>query len=65
MLGARGRLGWALAAIVLISACSGGTTTTGGPTSTPGASKTLRIGSFDRPVAVSYTHLTLPTICSV
>jgi phosphonate transport system substrate-binding protein len=55
MLSTRGRLGWALAAVILISACGGGTSTSGGATSTPGASKTLRIGSFDRPVVFAFT----------
>ena len=49
-----GRLGWVLATIVLISACSG-TATPGGATSTPGASKTARIGSFDRPIIFAFT----------
>jgi len=49
-----GRLGWVLATIVLISACSG-TATPGGATSTPGASKTDRIGSFNRPIIFAFT----------
>jgi len=49
-----GRLGWVLATIILISACSG-TATPGGATSTPGASKTARIGSFDRPIIFAFT----------
>ena len=35
MLSTRGRLGWALAAVILITACGGGTSTSGGATSTP------------------------------
>src|SRR5260370_39117266 len=54
MLSTRGRLGWALAAVILISACGGGTSPSGA-TSTPGASKTARIGSFDRPVVFAFT----------
>jgi len=50
-----GRLGWVLAAIVLISACSGGASTSGGATSTPGASKTDRIGSFNKPIIFAFT----------
>jgi phosphonate transport system substrate-binding protein len=50
-----GRLGWVLAAIVLISACTSTSTSGGGATSTPGASKTLRIGSFDRPIIFAFT----------
>jgi phosphonate transport system substrate-binding protein len=49
-----GRLGWVLATIVLISACSGAATP-GGATSTPGASKSARIGSFDRPIIFAFT----------
>ena len=57
MLGSsRGRLGWALAAILLVTACSGPTSSSGGAaTSTPGASKTLRVGSFDRPIIFAFT----------
>ena len=57
MLGnSRGRLGWALAAILLVTACSGATSSSGGAaTSTPGASKTLRVGSFDRPIIFAFT----------
>ena len=57
MLSTRGRLGWALAAVLLISACAGGTSTSGGgaATSTPAASKTARIGSFDRPIIFAFT----------
>src|SRR6266567_1718634 len=55
MLSTRGRLGWALAAVILITACGGGTSTSGGATSTPGASKTARIGSFDRPIIFAFT----------
>ena len=50
-----GRLGWVLAAIFLISACTGGTATPGGGSSTPAPSKTLRIGSFDRPIIFAFT----------
>jgi len=53
MLSTRGRLGWALAAVVLITACGGGTSTSGG--ATPAASKTARIGSFDRPIIFAFT----------
>jgi phosphonate transport system substrate-binding protein len=53
MLSTRGRLGWALAAVILITACGGGTSTSGG--ATPAASKTLRVGSFDRPVVFAFT----------
>jgi phosphonate transport system substrate-binding protein len=49
-----GRLGWALAAVLLISACTG-TATPGGASSTPAASKTPRIGSFDRPIIFAFT----------
>ena len=55
MLSIRGRLGWALAAVVLITACSGGTSTSGGGTNTPAPSKTVRIGSFDRPIIFAFT----------
>jgi phosphonate transport system substrate-binding protein len=54
MLSIRGRLGWVLAAVVVIAAC-GGTATPGGGTSTPAASKTTRIGSFDRPIVFAFT----------
>src|SRR5438270_9550460 len=47
----RGRLGWVLAAVVLIAACGGGTSGGG----TPAPSKTTRIGSFDRPVVFAFT----------
>ncbi len=50
-----GRLGWVLAAIVLISACSGGASTSGGGTNAPAASKTPRVGSFDRPIIFAFT----------
>src|SRR6266852_7608714 len=53
MLSTRGRLGWALAAVILITACGGGTSTSGG--ATPAASKTLRVGSFDRPIIFAFT----------
>lgn len=54
--GSRGRLGWALAAVVLIAACGGGTSSSGaGATSTPAASKTASIGSFDRPIIFAFT----------
>src|SRR5947199_9959304 len=53
MLSTRGRLGWALAAVILIAACGGGTSTTGGATAA--ASKTARIGSFDRPIIFAFT----------
>ncbi len=49
------RLGWVLAAIVLISACSGGASTSGGGTNAPAASKTPRVGSFDRPIIFAFT----------
>jgi len=52
MLSIRGRLGWALAAVVLIASC-GGTSTPGG--STPAPSKTVRVGSFDRPIVFAFT----------
>ena len=56
MLGtSRGRLGWALAAILLVTACGGGTSTTGGAAATAAASKTARIGSFDRPIIFAFT----------
>ena len=55
MRSARGRLGWALAAAVLISACTSGTSSSGGITSTPAASKTARIGSFERPIIFAFT----------
>jgi len=53
MLSIRGRLGWALAAVVLITACTGGTSTSGG--GTPAPAKTVRIGSFDRPIIFAFT----------
>src|SRR5712692_2252511 len=53
MLSTRGRLGWALAAVILVTACGGGTSTSGG--ATPAASKTLRVGSFDRPIIFAFT----------
>ena len=53
MLSTRGRLGWALAAVILITACGGGTSTSGG--ATPAPSKTVRIGSFDRPIIFAFT----------
>jgi phosphonate transport system substrate-binding protein len=54
MLGSsRGRLGWALAAILLVTACSGGTSSGGGTTAAP--SKTQRVGSFDRPIIFAFT----------
>ncbi len=49
----RGQLGWVLVAILLITACSGGTSTSGGNTAAP--SKTLRVGSFDRPIVFAFT----------
>jgi len=52
MLSIRGRLGWALAAVILITAC-GGTSTPGSGTAAP--SKTARIGSFDRPIIFAFT----------
>ena len=53
MLSTRGRLGWALAAaIVLITACAGPSASGG---ATPAASKTARIGSFDRPIIFAFT----------
>ena len=56
MLGSsRGRLGWALAAILLITACGGGTSTSGGATGTAGPAKTARIGSVDRPIIFAFT----------
>jgi len=55
MLGSsRGRLGWALAAIILVTGCTG-TTTTSGASGTPAAAKTLRVGSFDRPIVFAFT----------
>jgi phosphonate transport system substrate-binding protein len=48
-----GRLAWALAAIVLVSACSGAGTS--GASGTPAAAKTARIGSFDRPIVFAFT----------
>src|SRR4030081_1286101 len=54
MLGtSRGRLGWALAAILLVTACGGGTSTSGATTAAP--AKTARIGSFDRPIIFAFT----------
>jgi phosphonate transport system substrate-binding protein len=54
MLGrSRGRLGWALAMVFLVSACTGGSSSGGG--ATPAASKTARIGSFDRPIVFAFT----------
>jgi len=55
MLGSsRGRLGWALAAIILVTGCTGATTTPGA-SGTPAAAKTLRVGSFDRPIVFAFT----------
>ena len=51
MRSSRGRLGWVLAAVVLIAACGGGTSGGG----TPAPSKTTRIGSFDRPIVFAFT----------
>jgi phosphonate transport system substrate-binding protein len=53
MLSTRGRLGWALAVVVLIAACAPGVTS--GGSATPAASKTLRVGSFDRPIVFAFT----------
>ena len=50
----RGRLGWALAAIVLITACGSNTSSSGG-TTTAAPSKSARIGSFDRPIIFAFT----------
>jgi phosphonate transport system substrate-binding protein len=56
MLGtSRGRLGWALAAILLVTACGGGTSTSGGAAATAAPSKTARVGSFDRPIIFAFT----------
>jgi phosphonate transport system substrate-binding protein len=52
MLSNRGRLGWAVAAVLLIAACSGTSTSGGG---TPAPSKTVRVGSFDRPIVFAFT----------
>ena len=49
----RGRLGWALAAILLVTACSGGTSSSSAATAA--ASKTQRVGSFDRPIIFAFT----------
>ncbi|MEP7003539.1 MAG: phosphate/phosphite/phosphonate ABC transporter substrate-binding protein [Chloroflexota bacterium] len=49
----RGQLGWVLVAMLLITACTGSTSTSGGTTAAP--SKTLRVGSFDRPIVFAFT----------
>src|SRR5712664_941541 len=49
----RGRLGWALSMVLLVSACAGGSSSGGG--ATPAASKTARIGSFDRAIVFAFT----------
>src|ERR1700687_3654567 len=55
MLGtSRGRLGWAVAAILLVTACGGGTSSSGAA-ATAAASKTARVGSFDRPIIFAFT----------
>ena len=55
MLGSsRGRLGWALAAVILVTGCTGATTTSGGGAS-PSAAKTARVGSFERPIVFAFT----------
>ena len=46
-----GFIGWAMAAAVLFSACAAPTGTSG----TPAPAKTLRIGSFDRPIVFAFT----------
>jgi len=55
MLGSsRGRLGWALVAIILVTGCTGATSTSGA-SGTPAAAKTLRVGSLDRPIVFAFT----------
>ena len=55
MLGSsRGRLGWALAAVILVTGCTGATSTSGA-SGTPAAAKTLRVGSLDRPIVFAFT----------
>ena len=53
----RGPLGWALTAVVLITACGGGAGPTGNASGAPGpqAQKTPRIGSFERPIYFAFT----------
>jgi phosphonate transport system substrate-binding protein len=51
----RGPLGWALAAGLVIAACSGTATPPTTATATPKASTGPRIGSFDRPVVLAFT----------
>jgi phosphonate transport system substrate-binding protein len=55
MLSIRGRLGWVLAAFVVIAACGGTATPGGAASNTPAPSKTTRIGSFDRPIIFAFT----------
>ena len=53
----RGPLGWALAAAVLVTACSGGAAPAGSPSGAPAqqAQKSPRIGSFERPIYFAFT----------
>src|SRR3979409_1888850 len=55
MLSHRGRLGWALGAVGLIAAGTGGPAPPGGASNTPAPSKTVRVGSFDRPIIFAFT----------
>ncbi|MHB8631076.1 MAG: phosphate/phosphite/phosphonate ABC transporter substrate-binding protein [Candidatus Limnocylindria bacterium] len=50
------RLGWVLATVVLVSACSDATSPFGGGTSgPPAAAKSPRVGSVDRPIVFALT----------
>jgi len=50
----RGPLGWALAAVVLIAACGGGSSGQPAASGAP-ASSGPRLGSFDRPIILAFT----------
>ena len=49
----RGMLGWGLAAALILGACAPAATTS--PSAAPAASKTPRVGSFDRPIVFAFT----------
>jgi phosphonate transport system substrate-binding protein len=48
----RGPLGWALAAVVLVAACGGGSS---GQPAASGTGSGPRLGSFDRPIILAFT----------